>query len=233
MASLAYLHQKKYHTFLLRSVIIVVAACIVLSMLIPKGKDVILINGLNTPFLDWFFATITNLGDGLVAIPILVICLFIRYSHAIILTGICIVNGLLVSLLKRVLYVNAGRPISILNNDLLHFVSGINVHSAHSFPSGHTATGFALAIFVALLFRNKTLTIVLLVLAATIGYSRIYLLQHFLLDVAAGTLIGSFSALSVYYLCERTPWPTWATKRLKFRKQSKIEKYLPSGREAT
>ena len=78
----------------------------------------------------------------------------------------------------------------LIDNHLLHFVPNIDVHSHYSFPSGHTATIFCIALFLSLVIRRKMVAVALLLLALTVSYSRIYLLQHFLMDVAAGSLIG-------------------------------------------
>ena len=58
-----------------------------------------------------------------------------------------------------------------------------------SFPSGHTMTAFALA--VALGSFYPALSLPLLVLAGTIGLSRIVLGMHFLSDVVAGAALGA------------------------------------------
>lgn len=67
---------------------------------------------------------------------------------------------------------------------------------AFSFPSGHTAVAFA----VAAAFAGEPLGILLLILAAGIGVSRIYLRAHYPLDVAAGMLLGSLTGTAAKLL---------------------------------
>jgi membrane-associated phospholipid phosphatase len=62
------------------------------------------------------------------------------------------------------------------------------VPASASFPSGHAATAFAAAVAVALIYPR--LGKPLLVLAAVVAVSRVYLGVHYVLDVAAGTLLG-------------------------------------------
>ncbi len=57
-----------------------------------------------------------------------------------------------------------------------------------SFPSGHTAAAFALAI--AMFGASPTLAPGLLLLAICVAYGRMYLGVHYPLDVAAGAAIG-------------------------------------------
>lgn len=60
--------------------------------------------------------------------------------------------------------------------------------NGHSFPSGHTSSAFAAA--GALFFQNKRLGVPALVLAAFIGFTRLYLYVHFPTDVLAGVVLG-------------------------------------------
>lgn len=57
-----------------------------------------------------------------------------------------------------------------------------------SFPSGHTASGFSAAF--ALWMQNRKLGVPALVLAAFIGFTRLYLYVHFPTDVLGGALLG-------------------------------------------
>lgn len=62
------------------------------------------------------------------------------------------------------------------------------VPASASFPSGHAATAFAAAVAIALIYPR--LGRPLLVLAAVVALSRVYLGVHYVLDVAVGTLLG-------------------------------------------
>ena len=62
------------------------------------------------------------------------------------------------------------------------------VPASSSFPSGHAATAFAAAVAVALVYPR--LGRPLLALAVVVALSRVYLGVHYVLDVAAGTLLG-------------------------------------------
>ncbi|HZU20288.1 MAG TPA: phosphatase PAP2 family protein [Gaiellaceae bacterium] len=74
------------------------------------------------------------------------------------------------------------------------FVRQLGGHlSTHSFPSGHTATSFACATVLAA-FAPR-LRIPLYVLAAAVAYSRLYNGVHFPLDVVAGAVLGTATAL--------------------------------------
>jgi membrane-associated phospholipid phosphatase len=201
-----------------------------LSLSIPKGDDVLLINGNHSPFLDWLFSWLTNLGDGVIFVPIIIGFLFISFGSSLMGVSVCALLSILSVIFKQFLFPNAGRPKTFLNPELLHFVSGINVHSLHSFPSGHTATIFAAAVLVSLISSNRILSILLLMAALLVGYSRIYLLQHFLLDVAAGAAMGSITAFIVYYVSCYLKAPAWSSSRIEIKVSLRGNIRQPSSR---
>jgi undecaprenyl-diphosphatase len=61
-------------------------------------------------------------------------------------------------------------------------------YALSSFPSGHATTAFALAAVLSLWYPR--LTLVWLLLAAAIGWSRVVLGSHFPSDVLAGAVLG-------------------------------------------
>lgn len=82
----------------------------------------------------------------------------------------------------------------------------------HSFPSGHTATAFALAFWVFLLTRSTRYRLWgygALLLAGLVGLSRIYRGVHYPLDVLTGALIGVFWGAVAYFILNapRAPAP--------------------------
>lgn len=166
---------------------------LVLAVAIPRGQDVLWLNGSHNRFLDIFYLIVTNAGDGAFFVPLILIFLFIRFQWACMLLATAAFNSALVFLFKHWLLPKATRPIMELDHALLHFVPGVDVHAHHSFPSGHTASIFAIAFLLALFFNRKMFTTFFLILALFVAASRIYLLQHFLSDVAIGALVGILS----------------------------------------
>ena len=77
------------------------------------------------------------------------------------------------------------------------FIEKISVGGSASFPSGHTVSAFALALAVALAFRNIYSTTIVFVWAIVVGFSRIYCGVHYPSDVVAGIALGLVSS----YLC--------------------------------
>jgi membrane-associated phospholipid phosphatase len=192
----------------------VLSLLFVASLGIDKGMDILWINGHHTAFLDLFFKTVTNLGDGLIFIPIVVFACFVRFRHAIAALFASLLHGILVSLFKRVLFPKLERPRKFLGDDLIHFAPGVDVHNFNSFPSGHTATAFCAAFFLTLISGNKAIGVFTLMLAFMVGYSRIYLAQHFLIDVAAGAVVGTFSTYIVWQVMELNQLPLWMNRKL-------------------
>lgn len=60
----------------------------------------------------------------------------------------------------------------------------------YSFPSGHTASSFSVVSVVILSGCPLYVVIPIFLIAATIGFSRIYLRVHYLTDVVVGMLLG-------------------------------------------
>lgn len=181
---------------------------------IPKGQDVLLINGSHTDFTDLFFKYFTEVGNGWIFLPILILSIGINYRSAIGVLVAWIGHGLLSSILKRLIFPDLDRPRGVLGDEVLHFVDGVAVHSHHTFPSGHTATAFCAAVLVALYFRKNWISILALLIALLVGYSRIYLAQHFAMDVVAGATLGTVTAFLSFLLAERLKSKPWAAKSL-------------------
>lgn len=77
-------------------------------------------------------------------------------------------------------------------NDAHGLVISIERPKDYSFPSGHTAAAFAAA--YSLCLSNRRSGKWMLYCAAVMGFSRIYLMVHYPMDVIAGAVIGMLSA---------------------------------------
>ena len=147
----------------------------------------------------------TRLGDGMVFVPLIVLALLFRFRYAIELAMMGIFLTLLVNLLKQVVFTDTERPKRFFQGIAeLNFVQGIDMHGLNSFPSGHTATASAIALLIALEWKNKTAVFAGLTFAVLIGFSRIYLAQHFLRDVVFGYLVGIIVAAAAFYIAKAT-----------------------------
>lgn len=71
----------------------------------------------------------------------------------------------------------------------LHYVNDYH-GGAFGFVSSHAANAFALALWVSLLFKRRSLTICMILFALLNCYSRIYLGVHYPGDILCGSLIG-------------------------------------------
>ncbi len=140
------------------------------------------------PMLVQFFTIVTSFGAAKVVFALLLGVSVILLLHR----KINFLAGLWISLLGSVASVTLlkilfGRPRSDL---------GVYVEQSASFPSGHASISIAFYGFLAyIVVRHTRLRLRVVVLAAVlaflIGFSRLYLIEHYLSDVLNGYLIGS------------------------------------------
>lgn len=64
-------------------------------------------------------------------------------------------------------------------------------YEAGSFPSVHSARTAAMAVFFSLQYPHWSVAAVGVLALLVVGYSRIFLQKHYLVDVVAGALIGA------------------------------------------
>ncbi|MHB1277484.1 MAG: phosphatase PAP2 family protein [Bacteroidia bacterium] len=169
-----------------------------------KGAFVLLLQIKGTPMLDRFFVFYTHVGDGFFVTAVALLLLFINKRQALSLGIGLILTGLISQLLKNTLGSDAGRPVTLFDAEtMLRQIDYLNRHMLHSMPSGHSSAAFCLFSMLALFSVKKTYGYVFLSLAVLVGLSRMYLAQHFLADVVAGSFIGCFIGLLAYFLGNR------------------------------
>jgi membrane-associated phospholipid phosphatase len=177
-----------------------------LLLFYPKGVVEIKINQSNHPALDIFFYYTTAIGNGwTAAVFILILLLFVNIYWAIISCSAILLSTILIQLFKYYLFKDVVRPIVFLepHKNMLHFVEGVHVNSFNSFPSGHTVQAACLTLCMALCIPNKKQGVFLFFICILVGLSRVYLLQHFLIDTYFGTWIGLIVAFFTYYFFEK------------------------------
>jgi membrane-associated phospholipid phosphatase len=108
-----------------------------------------------------------------------------------------LLSGIVSQLFKHI--IQAPRPKAAMEPGIYHdFIEGVTHSGLNSFPSGHTTTVFAMAAILAFHAKHQSFTVFYLLMAIAVGYSRIYLGQHFAEDVVAGAIIGVATGLLVY-----------------------------------
>ncbi|MEM1484294.1 phosphatase PAP2 family protein [Oscillospiraceae bacterium PP1C4] len=154
-------------------------------------------------FLDWLMPLITMLGDkGAIW---LVFCAILIVRKKTRCWGVmCFVALILTTLLGEITIKNLvgrARPFTHFPELLLL----ISPPASFSFPSGHTGSSFAAATVIC--FMSKKLGCWALLLAALIGFSRLYLSVHYLTDIITGMLLGVVCAYLARWLCDKY-WKT-------------------------
>jgi membrane-associated phospholipid phosphatase len=159
------------------------------------GKDELfwMLNRQHSVAGDYFFKYGTYVGDGLVMILLGLIFLVMgKRKTGVLLILAFLLSGLFVQIIKRTKpEPRPGRYYTELNQgEQIHRVDGNLLKGNNSFPSGHTTTAFAMFSLLAFDNRRKHWQLLFFMIALTVGYSRIYLGQHFFKDVWIGALLG-------------------------------------------
>jgi len=163
----------------------------------------IYLNSNHNYITDIFFKYITHLGDGVTAFLIVLILIFIRQDYGLMTFFSLISTTVFTQFLKRVVFIDRFRPSNIFD-DLIkagkwHIVEGVHLHDKFSFPSGHTATIFCVGILIAFFVKSRVWSVFVVTLISIVGFSRVYLSQHFLADILFGSLIGALISFVLYF----------------------------------
>lgn len=165
-------------------------------------------NGYYNGFLDSLMPVYTHLGDGLIFAILIIPLLFLRRRAMASLLFAGILTLVITGLAKA--YFDEPRPLKFFEQEefVLRQVEGVKPHYRHSFPSGHTTAAFAAWGLLAFMVKRPLPQFLFFLIAAGVAYSRIYLSMHFLRDVGAGAILGTFIMLTAIFLSNklRSPW---------------------------
>ena len=195
-------------------------------LVVPKAELHLALCQPHTEWLDKLVPFFTNLVDWLPYLAV-VLLLFYRAGWATFLASNLLLSTLIVQPIKHI--VHAPRPITWFAENMpdvtLLLVEGVRMNHWLSFPSGHTTTFFVLFFTLSIILcdehvKGKNILSLICFLCASFGaYTRIYLSQHFALDVLAGILIASFSTILLYYFLvlktRNTQFWDWRVQKLR------------------
>lgn len=175
------------------------------SLIYSQAELFLWANRLHHDVADEVFMVITDLGDWPVTLAIAVIFLFINWRHSLLLIATMLYTGFFTQLIKMM--VKHPRPaIYFEHSDPIYTIKDYVLENSLSFPSGHTTCVFSLAITLSYIFVKQRRQPWLFLFALIVALSRVYLSQHFFKDLLAGSLIGTFFALHLIWLFERSTW---------------------------
>lgn len=175
------------------------------TLMQTKAETHLVFNQIHATWADVFFKYFTEAGGWFPWI-VIALALFYKCRVSIFLIGSQLVATIITTPLKHLF--NVPRPSVLLQNlnyDF-HAVEGVKLHTTLSFPSGHTSSAFALFFAIAILAKKPWQKFTCLILACLAGYSRIYLSQHFVQDVLAGSVIGIVAVLLTAYWFTEKQW---------------------------
>ena len=197
MTNWKYNHPAR-NMFLWAMALLAMAGMFILAM-IDKDALFWMLNQQHSYAGDLFFRYFTHVGDGLFMLAggIILLGLGRRKLGVMILISF-IVSGLIAQGVKK--YKPEPRPGRYFTQiDRIHKVQDQPLTGNNSFPSGHTTTAFAFFSLLAFVTHKKGLQMFYFLCAMLVGYSRIYLGQHFFKDVYAGAMLGFSTSLLVLW----------------------------------
>ncbi len=160
----------------------------------------LILNQYHQPILEKVFIGVSYLGDGVFVILVsLLFFIFKKRKEALLIFATYALSGILAQIIKNL--IPMPRPLLFFKPEQYnHFIEGVSYANMASFPSGHTTSAFALATTLIFIIKSKKWDILLLILAIGVGFSRIYLGQHFLLDVITGAFLGFISTILILWM---------------------------------
>jgi len=143
----------------------------------------------NSVLASDIFYLITQMGEGIFIVLISVVLLITHVGKATYIISSTISASLISQLIKHTL--NLPRPkLYIENFESISHYCFWEIHSSFSFPSGHTTAAFSLFCAISLIYNNMKIAFICFILAVSVGLSRVYMLQHFFIDIYFGAILG-------------------------------------------
>ncbi len=194
---------------------------IFIELITPYGNEILFLNPWREGWLNPFFRRATHLGEVPAFIVAGMAAMFWRFRFTLLIALAGLITSPLVYTLKD--KIGTDRPKTYfektgLSNEVV-VVPEERLNSGQtSFPSGHTMAAFGLYGLLTLMLDPKARRwgLLLALLAVLVGFSRIFLVQHFLRDVLGGAIMGLMIAWLVWQF-DQLPFmrhAAWLDKRL-------------------
>lgn len=186
----------------------------ILSTISEADRDLLTTINFDGPTgYDFFWAMYTDKWTWIPFMLVVVYCLLRpgNWRHRLLMVGsvalLFVLSDFVVSsFIKNIIC----RPRPSHDPAVMNLLSYVNDYrgGAYGFPSNHASNGFAAATFLALLMRNRWVTLSAFLWAIGSCYSRMYLGVHYPSDILCGAMLGIVFAIIIFFLYKK------AAKRL-------------------
>lgn len=171
------------------------------ALLVPYGDEIIALNPLRSEPLNSIFEFFTWCGEPWTwFVAGIVLLLLGKYRFAVLIAAAGLITIPLSYVSKD--KIGTSRPATYFADtgkmEEVVTVPGVELNLGQtSFPSGHTMSAFGLCGLLALMneSRQRLWLLFLALMAIFVGISRIFLVQHFMVDVLGGALLGTAVSL--------------------------------------
>ncbi|MBP5723259.1 MAG: phosphatase PAP2 family protein [Bacteroidales bacterium] len=152
--------------------------------------------------LDPFFIAYSQVFEGWCVVIIAMVLIFVSKKKLLMFVVAGLLCCAITLLLKDIVIGNMPRPTKFLPLDSFkHLLADISIYEKqYSFPSGHSTLAFSLMALFSASARKNIWCVIFFFVALFAAFSRIYLLQHFFVDVYAGACIGTAISVLVLFL---------------------------------
>lgn len=195
---------RKYNIYYVLTFLLIILG-LVLLLVLPKGGLVLWLDVNSNSTCDTLFHWVTKGGEPFMGLLAFILILLFSTKRLTFIFIVSILLALIVSQgLKHKAFPNEDRPSYTYTE--LHEIADLDRHTHNSFPSGHTTAAFTFFTLLAISFRKKWLQFLAPCCAAMVGVSRVYLGQHYLIDIVAGAVLGVFIvSIVVYFFNKKMP----------------------------
>jgi len=165
------------------------------------------LNSLNSPFWDKVMSTISLVVVWVPLYLAIILYLGFRYKKKLLVIFLFIILAVSFTDQTALLIKNTVERLRPCHEPslegLIHLVKG-RCGGKFGFVSSHAANSFNVALLSLMFIRRRWYSISIIIWAALVGYSRIYLGVHYPGDVLFGSILGAFTGWGVYRLFDLT-----------------------------
>lgn len=176
-----------------------------IHLTLPKAELFLLTNKHHHIAFDNIFKIVTMIGDGSTMVFVGVGMLFVKYRYSVVTILAYAYSSVVVQIIKRIF--NEPRPKKFFEGiNPIRTLEGYPNYEWNSFPSGHSASAFTLAVILTYLLPHKQKHWFIIPMALLTASSRVYLAQHFFQDIVAGSVLGVILTFQLIYWLENSEW---------------------------